>query len=113
MPPDTLCAGAAARWELRVTNRSALPLTVTFPSTQGGDVSLGRDGVEHYRWSEGRVFAQMIEERQLGPGEAWACVLEGSLDVQPGRYEATGTMACRPAPPAARASVVVAAADGD
>jgi hypothetical protein len=83
---------------------------LTFPSTQGGDVSLERDGVEHYRWSQGLVFAQMIEERQLAPGGAWTCVLEGALDVQPGPYEATGTLACRPAPPAARASVVVVAA---
>ena len=84
---------------------------MTFPSTQGGDVTLERDGVEHYRWSQGLVFAQMIEERQLAPGEAWTCVLEGALDVEPGQYEAAGTAACSPAPPAARASVVVVAAD--
>jgi hypothetical protein len=83
---------------------------LTFPSTQCGDVSLERDGVERYRWSRGLVFAQMIEERQLAPGEAWTCVLEGTLDVDPGPYEATGTVACRPAPPAARASIVVEAA---
>jgi hypothetical protein len=94
-----------------VTNSSAHPVTLTFPSTQGGDVSLERDGVEHYRWSQGLVFAQMIEERQLAPGEAWTCVLEGTLDVEPGPYEATGTVACRPAPPAAHASVVVFGAD--
>lgn len=82
---------------------------MTFPSSQGGDVSLGRDGVEHYRWSEGRLFAQMIEERRLAPGDAWTCVLEGTLDVEPGHYEATGTVACRPTPPAARVPVVVAA----
>ena len=64
--------------------------------------------MERYRWSEGRVFAQMIEERQLAPGAAWTCVLEDTLDVEPGRYEATGTVACRPTPPAAHASVVVA-----
>jgi hypothetical protein len=49
----------------------------------------------------------MIEERQVASGEAWTCVLEGALDVEPGEYEATGTVACRPAPPAARASVMV------
>jgi hypothetical protein len=80
---------------------------LTFPSTQDGDLSLERDGVELYRWSEGRVFAQMLEERRLAPGEAWTCVLEGTLDVEPGQYEATGTLACRPAPPVAHASVVV------
>lgn len=109
-PPASVRAGADARWELRVTNRSAHAVTLTFPSAQPGDVSLERDGAERYRWSEGRMFAQVIEERSLAPGEAWTCALEGTLEVEPGRYEAIGTVACRPPPPAVRAAVVVEAA---
>jgi hypothetical protein len=56
------------------------------------------------------MFLQMIEERTLGPGETWMFELEGELVAEPGRYEAMGTLACRPAPPAARVAVVVGAA---
>jgi hypothetical protein len=109
-PPASLRAGADARWELHVTNRSTHPVTLTFPTAQPGDVSLEREGTERFRWSEGRAFAQVIEERSLAPGEGWTCALEGPLEVDPGRYEAVGTVACRPSPPAVRAAVVVEAA---
>jgi hypothetical protein len=106
----TLRAGGDVRWDLQVTNDGVENVVLTFMTSQLGDVVLERGGIERYRWSEGLLFGQVVSERSLGPGETWAVALEGSLDVEPGQYEATGTLACQPRPPVARARVVVASA---
>lgn len=109
-PAGSLRAGGGVRWELRVTNQAGHGVILTFPTAQLGDVALEREGAERYRWSEGRMFAQVIGERSLGPGERWTFALEGSLEIEPGHYEAIGTVACQPQPPPARTPVVVEAA---
>ena len=88
-------------------NHSPHGITLTFPTAQRGDVVLERGGVVHYRWSEGRLFAQVIGEQALAPGQTCAFALEGRLEVEPGAYDAIGTLACIPAPGPDRTRVVV------
>ena len=108
----SLRAGAEVRWELRVTSHASREVTLTFHTAQRGDVALERGGVNCYRWSEGMMFAQALGEQRLAPGETRTFELEGRLDVEPGEYEAIGTLVCRPAPPLARMRVVVEAGEG-
>jgi hypothetical protein len=106
-PQVPLRARADARWLLHLENGAEHAIAVTFSTAQLADVVLERTGVECYRWSSGRTFAQVISERTLGPGETWTLALEGRLDVEPGGYEATATVLCRPQPSPARLAVVV------
>lgn len=106
-PQGDLRAGGEIRWELEVTNHSPHRTTLIFPTAQRGDVVLERHGTVYYRWSEGLLFAQVIGEQALGPGQTHTFALEGRLQVEPGGYEAIGTLACRPAPAPGRTRVVV------
>jgi hypothetical protein len=106
-PAGPLQAGAEARWELRLTNQGPEPVVLAFRTSQRGDVALGQDGVERWRWSDGQMFLQVLGERELAPGEVWSFTLEGALDAAPGRYEAVATVSSEPAPPPARQAVVV------
>jgi hypothetical protein len=72
-------------------------------------VTLERGAGERYRWSEGRMFAQVVAERRLDPAARWTIELDGTLDVEPGDYEAVGVVTCTPRLPAARTVVPVAA----
>jgi hypothetical protein len=110
--PLPLRRGAEARWSIRVMNEGTEPVTLGFATAQRGDVTLERDGVEHWRWSEGAVFAQMMSERDLAPGESWSFPLTGVVTVDPGRYEAIVSVASHPMPPPARIPVEVEALGG-
>jgi hypothetical protein len=104
-----LRSATAAEWELRIRNDGGAPVTLTFPTAQLGDVVLRQDGIERWRWSAGKLFAQVISERELAPGEAWSFSLEAGPEVEPGRYEATASVCARPAPPPVRTTVEVEA----
>jgi hypothetical protein len=84
----TLTATVAAdsvRLELHVTNVTDAPLALEFSSSQRYDFAVSRtDGEVLWRWSAAMLFAQMLGEEQLGPGEtrryaeSWAAgALEG------------------------------------
>lgn len=106
--PDPPVAGADARWMFVVANLSDAPLTLTFSSGRRADVALARDGEEVYRWSDGQVFTQAIEEVTVEPAESVTFELEGVLDVDPGSYELTAELASDPAPqPMGRAIEVI------
>ena len=98
-----------AEWELRVRNEGNEPVRLTFPTAQFGDVVLGQDGIERWRWSAGKLFAQVISERELAPAEVWSFSLAGVPDVEPGQYEATASVRARPAPPPVRKTVDIEA----
>jgi hypothetical protein len=104
---DPLQAGTEARWELRLANDGPEPVVLGFRTSQLGDVALEQDGVERWRWSDGRLFLQVLGERELAPGERWSFSLEGDLDVEPGAYDAVASVSADPAPPPARRPVVV------
>ena len=107
--PTPLRSGGEVTWRLTVTNRLARVDSLTFPTAQLGDVILEREGGERYRWSDGRLFAQVVTEQRLEPGATWTITLNDTLDVEPGAYEAVGTVTCIPQPPPVRVDVAVEA----
>lgn len=101
-------AHAPVEWQVVVTNNTDEPITVTCPSGKTADVVLRRDGVERYRWSEGRVFTQALVEVEIPPDGKTLTLSEQSLDVEAGAYEAVATSTCEGAPPPAETTVRVA-----
>lgn len=60
----------AVRLELRVTNPTAAPVILEYPTSQRYDFAVLRpDGGEVWRWSAERMFAQVLGTETLGPGE--------------------------------------------
>jgi Intracellular proteinase inhibitor len=101
-------AGRDVRWEFVVQNRGAEPRLLAFGSTQQGDVALGIAGVEHYRYSRDKLFAQVVVEQELEPGDEWGFALEDVLAVEPGRYSLLATVTATPALPPLRGKIRVA-----
>jgi hypothetical protein len=93
----TLDVSVASRDEVRfsfaVTNGSAKRLELTFPSGRTHDVivldSIGR---EVWRWSEGRLFTQAVQNRVVRARDVLAFEEEWK-DAAPGRYTAVATLA--------------------
>jgi hypothetical protein len=70
-----------------------------YSSARTYDVTvLGAGGRELWRWSHGRMFAQMVSDVALGPGESrefratWDQRTNDGAAVPPGRYEAVGSI---------------------
>lgn len=93
-----LRAGEQATWNLAVTNNGAQPATLTFPSSQRGEVVLKRDGAEIYRYSGQRVFSPALSNETIQPGTSQTFTLEDLLDVEPGKYEMTVSLSGTPDP---------------
>ena len=106
--PPVPQAGQEIRWAFTVENQDERTRMLTFSSTQQGEVVLEADGVERYRWSNGKAFAQMIVERGLPAGAELAFALEDVLTVEPGTYSLLATVTSRPAPPPVREEITVA-----
>ena len=107
MVPSVLHAGEEIRWVFTVENQEERPRMLTFSSTQQGEVVLEADGVERYRWSNGKAFAQMIVEKELPVGGELVFALDDVLTLEPGTYSLLATVTSRPAPPPVREEISV------
>jgi hypothetical protein len=58
------------RFAFRISNGGADPVELTFPDARRADFAVFEDGDEVWRWSDGRMFAQVIETATLDPGES-------------------------------------------
>ncbi len=105
--PVPLRSGHPVTWRLTLHNPLPEAVSLTFPTGQLGEIVLEQAGGERYRWSRNRVFIQLVTERRLEPGESWTIVLDDTLDVEPGSYEAVAFLSCRPSPAPVRSRVVV------
>ncbi|MGH9000474.1 MAG: BsuPI-related putative proteinase inhibitor, partial [Acidimicrobiia bacterium] len=107
--PDPLRSGQPATWTLTLGNAGVEAVTLTFASSQEGDVVLRRrSGGEAYRWSGAKFFAEAIRRVRLRPNEEKVYTLEEkALDVDPGAYELTATIEAVPAPEPIRRQVEV------
>ena len=79
--------------ELRVTNNTASKLELLFPSGQTHDfVVVDSIGREVWRWSEGRLFTQVLLNRVLESNGTLAVDAAWKDAVPPGRYVAIATL---------------------
>lgn len=85
-----------------IRNRSGAPRTLTLPTSQTHDciVYAGKDK-EVWRWSAGRMFAQVMTELTFTPGESRAIAVRWDLTdpkgapLPPGDYRAVGLVPAR------------------
>jgi hypothetical protein len=80
-------------FDFRVTNNTDRKLELLFPSGQTHEVvvvdSVGR---EVWRWSEGRMFTQAIQNKLLESSAALGFTAAWRAKVPPGRYVAIGSL---------------------
>jgi hypothetical protein len=97
----------AVRFAFRVTNAGGGKIEMTFPSGQTHDVvvldSLGR---EVWRWSNGRMFTQLLQNKVLRTADTLAYD-ERWTDAPAGRYVAVARLASENYPIEQRVAFVV------
>ena len=65
------------------------PITLSFSSGQRVEFTLSDQDVEVYRWSDGMVFSQALEQITLEAGAIYGTTLTGEpLGIEPGTYTA-------------------------
>jgi len=91
---------------LEVHNAGSAPQRLEFPTARTHDFAVSdAHGVEVWRWSRGRLFAQVLSEIELAPGQsqrfaaAWDQRTASGALAPAGRYRVVGSLACSPAPP--------------
>ena len=99
--------GNGVEFEFAVHNGGDDPVEMRFADAQTFDVVVERDdGEEVWRFSEGMMFAQMLQEETLSPGETET--FEAVWDEpDPGEYHARGTLTATNADCSAEASFTV------
>jgi intracellular proteinase inhibitor BsuPI len=90
-------SGERITFEVTLRNRAAAPRTLPLPTSQTHDCRVyGADHKEVWRLSSGRMFAQVITELTLKPGESrvfsatWDQTDTKGRPVPPGEYQAVG-----------------------
>ncbi len=90
---DRVPAGPVT-WTVTITNEGEDDVLLTFPTAQPGDAVVLDGDAEVHRWSDGRFFAQALQEVPVPAGEAVPVTLEDDLTgVEPGRYRLVLTVA--------------------
>lgn len=85
------------RFAFTVTNTGEEPITLEFNDACKADFVVEDDDTEQWRWSEGRMFAQVLSDLTLPPGEeetfhaAWEDPGSGTYTV---RAELTADEPC-------------------
>jgi len=81
------------RFALDVSNPTKKDVELTFPDGQTHDfVVLDSIGRELYRWGEGRMFTQSVQNRTIDGGETLHITETASLDLKPGSYVAVAKL---------------------
>ena len=83
--------GDGVAFTFTVENGGDRPVELTFRDACKADVVVYDDDREVWRFSEGRVFAQMLTSAELQPGES-AAFEETWPDPTPGDYTAEATL---------------------
>ncbi len=89
---EPIKTGEPVWWAFDVKNGGSAPFSLTFSSGQRADVVLSQNGVEKYRWSDGKSFTQAIETVMIKPGDTLPVVLNDTLQVAPGEYDFVATV---------------------
>ena len=81
------------RFALDVTNPTKKNVELTFPDGQTHEfVVLDSVGREVYRWGEGRMFTQSVQNRTIDGGETLHISERAALDLAQGSYVAIATL---------------------
>jgi hypothetical protein len=94
---DAAVEGDRVAFTFTVTNDGDEPVELEFRDSGKADITIregdGSDGVgaERWRWSDGRMFAQVIQHEALAPGETAAYGFEWP-DPVPGSHAARATL---------------------
>ena len=81
------------RFALDVTNPTKKDVELTFPDGQTHDfIVLDSVGREVYRWGEGRMFTQSVQNHTIDGGETMHVTEQATLDLPPGRYVAVAKL---------------------
>jgi hypothetical protein len=97
----TVTVGEGVSFEFTVTNAGHDPVEVTFRDAGKADFAVFDGDEEVWRWSEGRLFAQVLQTARFEPGEE-AVFEETWPDPRPGDYTAEATLRVREAEVTAR-----------
>jgi hypothetical protein len=100
--PASAPVGGLVLAELSVENSGSEAVTLTFATAQRLELEVGS-----YRWSGGRLFAAVLCELVLAPGERWTAALEVVLDLAPGSYTARARLTAAGPPVVAEAPLTV------
>jgi hypothetical protein len=96
------------RFALDVTNPTKKDVELTFPDGQTHDfIVLDSVGREVYRWGEGRMFTQSVQNRTIDGGETMHITENATIDLQPGSYVAVAKLRSTNFPVQERASFEV------
>jgi len=81
------------RFALDVTNPTKKDVELIFPDGQTHDfMVLDSVGREVYRWGEGRMFTQSVQNRTIDGGETMHIAERAELDLAPGSYVAVAKL---------------------
>jgi hypothetical protein len=100
--PASTPVGGLVLAELTVENTGSEPVSLRFATAQRVELEVGS-----YRWSGGRLFAAVLSELVLAPGERWSAALEAVLDLEPGTYTARARVTASGPPVVAEAPLTV------
>ena len=105
----TYAAGDTIILKLSVFNSTEEKVTFHFSDAQRYDfVVEDQKGKKIWRWSEGRMFAQVLGEEALGLGRekvSYTGKFRGTLE--PGSYHVTGILVAKDRPMSASVSIIV------
>lgn len=80
-------------FSLDVTNVGKRNVELTFPDGQTHDFTvLDSTGREVYRWADGRMFTQSVQNRTIDSGETMRIAERGQPSLPPGSYVAVATL---------------------
>lgn len=93
-------------FEFTVENDGDDPVTLSFRDAQKAEFAILADDEERWRWSDGRMFAQMLQSETLDPGES--VTYDGTWEEPvPGQYGAVATLEATDRSVEARANFTV------
>ncbi|WP_222919498.1 BsuPI-related putative proteinase inhibitor [Natrinema sp. SYSU A 869] len=84
----------AVMFVFAVTNTGDEPVELEFSDACKAEFVLAADDEEVWRFSEERMFAQVLSSETLDPGESTTYEAEWS-DLEPGEYTATAALQAR------------------
>lgn len=84
--------GEVVEMTLEIINRSSEGIILQFKDSQRYDFVLEGPTSKRWQWSAERMFAQMLGEEHIEPGETRTYTTQYSEGLSPGIYRITGTI---------------------